>query len=305
MELKFFCKSLFYRRYGHKTDVFLCLAPVVWFSWKRVAAIVFAGLFFLGGALAVNGQTLPNHFDPTARQDVPDLGAVPAIRFLTTDDFPPFNYRAPNGELAGFNVDLARAVCQVLDAACTIQVWPFEQSAAALADNQGDVLLAGLAIDAENGARFDFSQIYLMFPARFVVRSGDVAAFDVNALDQRVIALRKGSNQALFATRYLKGVKLAPFKTEIEALQMVASGAAYAYFGDAMRASFWLNDNPDCCAFAGDAYFRPDLFGEGLAAAFPISRNNVRRAFNSALVRLKRNGTLDELYLRWFPVSFY
>ena len=40
---------------------------------------------------------------------VPNLAAVPAIRFLTTADFPPFNYRDESGELVGFNVDLARA----------------------------------------------------------------------------------------------------------------------------------------------------------------------------------------------------
>jgi len=268
-------------------------------------AIAFALLVFFGGAMAVAAQAMPNHFDPSARTKVTGPGAVPAIRFLTTDDFPPFNYRAPNGELVGFHIDLARAVCRLLDVACTIQVWPFGQAGDALADNQGDVLLAGMAINAKNSARFDFSQIYLMFPARFVARLSDVEGFDANALNQRVIAVREGSNQALFASRYLKGIKLALFKTEIEALEAVASKAAYAYFGDAMRASFWLNANPQCCAFAAKAYFRPDLFGEGLAAAFPAGQNVVRRAFDSALARLKRNGTLDEIYLRWFPVSFY
>ena len=262
-------------------------------------------LLVFAGAPAAGAQAMPNHFDPGARTDMPGLGTVPAIRFLTTNDFPPFNYRSPDGKLVGFNIDLARAVCQVLNVACTIQVWPFSQAGDALADNQGDALLAGLAINAKNGARFDFSQIYLMFPARFVVRLPDGAGFDANALNQRLIAVRQGSNQALFASRYLKGVKLKEYKTEIEALKALESKAVYAYFGDAMRASFWLNDNPGCCAFAGDAYFRPDLFGEGLAAAFPANHNIVRRAFNSALVRLKRDGTLDELYLRWFPVGFY
>ncbi len=268
-------------------------------------AIALALLIFLGAAMPVAAQTLPNHLDPSARTNLKGAGAVPAIRFLTTDDFPPFNYRAPNGDLVGFNIDLARSVCRLLDAACTIQVWPFKQAGDALADNQGDVLLAGLAINAKNSARFDFSQIYLMFPARFVVRLPDVEGFDARALGQRVIAARRGSNQALFASRYLKGIKLALFKSEIEALEAVASKAAYAYFGDGMRASFWLNANSQCCAFAGDAYFRSDLFGQGLAAAFPAGQNIVRRAFDSALARLKRNGNLDEIYLRWFPVSFY
>jgi polar amino acid transport system substrate-binding protein len=80
---------------------------------------------------------------------------------------------------------------------------------------------------------------------------------------------------------------------------------ADAYFGDAMRASFWLNANPDCCTFAGQPYFRPDLFGDGLSVAVGAGHDTVRLAIDYALVRLKKSGVLDELYLRWFPVGFY
>ena len=81
-----------------------------------LALIVLA--FGLGGASA---QTLPYHSDPTAREIVPNLSAVPNIRFLTTADFPPFNYRDKSGELVGDNVDLARAICGDLKITCTIQ----------------------------------------------------------------------------------------------------------------------------------------------------------------------------------------
>src|SRR5436190_16977674 len=110
----------------------------------------------LGGGPAL-AQALPYHADPSARDLVPNLTAVPAIRFLTTGDFPPFNYRDTSGELIGFNIDLARAICRELNVACTIQAWPWEQASQALADNQGDAMLAGLAITPENGKLFDFS----------------------------------------------------------------------------------------------------------------------------------------------------
>ncbi len=271
----------------------------------RVAGLVLAAIAALGPGMSVRAQVFPNHFDPTSRDSVAEIEEVPAIRFLTTPDFPPLNYRSANGELVGFHIDLAQAICEALEAACTIQSWPWEQAPDALLDNQGDALIAGLAITSETGMRFDFSQIYLMFPGRFVVGNADLNEFNPKALEGRVISVRGGSGHDVFASRYLSGVQLARFETELEALQAVEAGGVYAYFGDAMRASFWLNENPDCCAFAEEAYFRPDLFGEGLAIAFPANQNLVRRAVNAALVQLKRNGTLDELYLRWFPIGFY
>lgn len=266
----------------------------------RLAAFA-AVLLALGGAAA---QDLPRHADPSAREIVPNLGAVPAIRFLTTADFPPFNYRDPNGELVGFNVDLARALCDELEVACTIQAWPWEQAPRALADNQGDALIAGLAITAENGG-FDFSNIYLAFPGRFVVREGDAGGFDPEALGGAVVAVRRGTTHAEFVRRYLPEAELRAFGTEIEALTALRDEEANVYFGDALRASFWLNENPGCCGFAGEPYFRPDLFGEGLAVAFPAGRGIVREAVDYGLARLARSGVLDELYLKWFPVSFY
>src|SRR4029079_7236335 len=107
-----------------------------------------AGLALLLSALALPalGQALPYHSDPSARDLVPNLAAVPSIRFLTTADFPPFNYRDKTGELIGFNVDLARALCADLTITCTIQAWPWEQAGKALEDGQGDALIAGVAV---------------------------------------------------------------------------------------------------------------------------------------------------------------
>jgi polar amino acid transport system substrate-binding protein len=258
----------------------------------------------LGMPMAV-AQTLPYHSDPTARDAVPNLAAVPNIRFLTTADFPPFNYRDKSGELIGFNVDLARALCADLSIPCTIQAWPWEQAGKALEDGQGDALIAGLAMTPDNGALFDFTDAYLMLPGRFVTLKEATTGFDPQKLAGKVVAVRKGSSHEEFIKRYLPAAKLAEFDTEPDALAAVRDKKADAFFGDAMRTSFWFNDNPDCCAFAGEAYFRPDLFGDGLSVAVAAGHDTVRQAIDYGLVRLKKSGVLDELYLRWFPVGFY
>jgi len=165
--------------------------------------------------------------------------------------------------------------------------------------------IAGMALTPANGELFDFSDIYLGLPGRFVTKTGAIKGFDPDKLAGKTVAVRKGTTHAEFVRRYLPKAKVEEFATEADALAAVSAGEADAYFGDGMRASFWLNDNPGCCGFAGQPYFRPDLFGDGFAVAVPSSRAVVRDVINAALVRLKRDGTMDELYLRWFPVSFY
>jgi polar amino acid transport system substrate-binding protein len=145
----------------------------------------------------------------------------------------------------------------------------------------------------------------MMLPGRFVARVEDARGFDPIALTGATVSVRRGTTHAEFVRRYLPGAKIVEYGSEIEALQAVADGTAKAYFGDALRASFWLNANVGCCDFAGRPFFRPDLFGEGLAIAVPAGNDAVRQAIDIALVRLHKAGTMDELYLRWFPVSFY
>jgi len=57
---------------------------------------------------------VPGFWDPRRRPERPDLTRLTAIRFMTEVDYPPFNYAGPDGNPVGFNVDLARLVCEDL-----------------------------------------------------------------------------------------------------------------------------------------------------------------------------------------------
>ncbi len=249
--------------------------------------------------------SLPYHLDPNAKIKAPDSFQIPAIRFLSSTDFFPFNYRDNNGRLIGYNIDLAKEICALLDIACTMQAWPWEQIEGALDDNQGDAIISGLAINGQSANRFDFSNIYLMLPARFIVKKSNLTQFDANNLQNKKISVRKNSKHEQFLQKYFTQSQIISFESELAALKSMQESDVFAYFGDGMRGSFWLNENINCCAFAGAPYFNSTYFGTGLAISLPIGRDGLRGAINYSLAELKRNGKLDELYLRWFPISFY
>src|SRR4051795_1187243 len=71
-------------------------------------------------------QAVPGFWDPRRRPDRPDLSRLTVIRFLTETDYPPFNFAGPDGNPAGFNVDLARALCDEIKISCTVQMRRFE-----------------------------------------------------------------------------------------------------------------------------------------------------------------------------------
>lgn len=110
---------------------------------------------------------VPSFWDPRHRPDRPDLSRLSVIRFLTETDYPPFNYAGPDGNPIGFNVDLARAICQEIKAACTIQMRRFDTLVKALNNNQGDAVIASLAETPALRKQVDFSNPYYRTPARF------------------------------------------------------------------------------------------------------------------------------------------
>src|SRR5258708_21804511 len=116
------------------------------------------------------GVFVPGFWDPKRRPERPESGRLTTIRFLTEEDYPPFNFKGPGGQPAGFNIDLARAICAELNLVCTIQVRRFNTLLDSLNDNRGDAAIASLAITPQNRARADFTDRYYRTPARFIAR---------------------------------------------------------------------------------------------------------------------------------------
>ena len=77
--------------------------------------------------------------------------------------------------------------------------------------------------------------------------------------------------------------------------------------GDGMRLAFWLagSDASGCCRFAGGPYLAPEYLGSGLAIASRADDPTLAAAFDYALQQIAVKGTFAELYLRYFPVSFF
>ena len=132
-----------------------------------------------------SARGLPNQFDPHLRLPVAQIAAATPIRFLTEDDYPPFQITGPDGSLTGFNIDLARALCGELAHQCTIQPRRWDTLLDALASRAGDAIIAGMRPTPEILARADVTYPYLKTPGRFVMRRDLALVPSPQALSRR------------------------------------------------------------------------------------------------------------------------
>lgn len=253
---------------------------------------------------------LPVLFDARERLPRPDLSSVLRVRFLTTTDFPPFNFADQTGRLAGFHIDLARAICAELgiEAKCQIQALPYGELEAALAAAQGEAVLAGMAVSDDLRARFSFTRPYLLLPARFARNKAvELGGEDADALFGRRVGVVSGTAHEAMLKAFFPDIRAVGFPDREKMLEELKARKIDAVFADSLQLSFWTAGDAagNCCALFGQAYVSERFLGEGLTIMLRRDDSVLAAAFDSALAALSRNGRLQEIYLRYFPYGLF
>ena len=249
---------------------------------------------------------VPGFWDPRRRPERPDLSHISGIRFLTEVDFPPFDFAGTDGNPAGFNVDLARLVCEDLKVSCTIQMRRFDTLLAALAENRGDAVIASLAPSPALRQRVDFTDPYYRSPARFVaLRDAGPADAAPERLESKKIAVVSGTAHEAFIKTFFTEAEARPYPSADATREALRRREVDLLFGDGILLAFWLNgtDSANCCKFVGGPFIESRYFGEGVGIAVKRGNDTLRLALNWSLFRLWEQGRFTDLWLRYFPIS--
>jgi polar amino acid transport system substrate-binding protein len=273
-----------------------------------LAIVPFLGPGPAGGqpAGAEPGVRVPGFWDPRRRPEKPDLSRISVIRFLTEVDYPPFNYAGQDGNPQGFNIDLARLLCEELKLPCTIQMRRFETLIPALNANQGDAAIASIAATPDLRAKVDFTDSYYRTPARFVAkRDSPIQDPLPERLEGKKVAVVAGTAHEAYLKALFTEVEVRPYPNADASRAALRRGEVDLLFGDAISLAFWLNgtDSENCCAFRGGPYTDNRYFGEGIGIAVRKGNEVIRLALNWALFRVWEQGRFTDLWLRYFPIS--
>ena len=271
--------------------------------------IVIASFFGSQITLAQEGF-VPNFWDKHERFVKPDVSDIPRLRFLTTTDFPPFNFIDRNKRLTGFNVDLARAICHELGMIkrCQIQALPWDELADALKKGEGDLLLAGTAISEESRKIYNFSRPYFHIPGRFITRQdGGVSEPVYDNLFKKTTGVVAGSAHEAYFSKVFGERKFASYPSRADALAALQNGQVDTVFSDGVSLVFWLASaaSSNCCRFVDGPFLSEEYFGKGMAVAMPKGNEKPKAAMDFALKSINDKGLFTELYLRYFPIGMF
>jgi polar amino acid transport system substrate-binding protein len=294
---------------GHQNFTIVMVNATIRSNIFSAISVVLLAIAVAARAQAASpSQTIPSFSDPALRLERPSLSGLRAIRFLTDDDYPPLNFALADGSLTGFNVEVARAICEELGIGCTIQARRWDTLIDSLETGKGDAVIASIAVTSASRARVDFSQPYYQTPARFVIRKKPAPAGDVGQnLKGKTVGVVTGSAHAAYLRTFFREMTPKPYPDVAALENALHAGEVDAIFGDGLTLAVWLNGEASsgCCAFFGGPYGESRFFGEGAGIAVRKDDTELRRALNWALARLSARGVFAEIYLKYFPIGFY
>ncbi len=225
-----------------------------------------------------------------------DLGGQQVV-MAVENAYPPFNYLDDSGNGVGWDYDMGRALCDLLNCEAVFQEAAWDGIFPAMAAGEYDVLFDGVTYLTERDETVDFSCAYVTIGQVLLVRSGEnrFSTPEEFAANEDLLASTQISTTNETVAHDLIGVdRTTSFEDFGLAVQALLSGDVDAVVTDVVTAVGFINEN------AGQLEINSTITSdEQLALVFPPGSDLVE-SFTNALNYMANEGTLKSLNDKWF-----
>lgn len=211
----------------------------------------------------------------------------------TSADFPPFETRDNNGEIIGFDIDLAKHITEELGYELEIKDMNFDGLIGALQADTVDFVASGMSATDERKENVDFSIEYHRSGEMFItLPESEIESMD--DLEGAKIGVQLGTIQDTAAQKLAKSIDI-----EVKALdklpaliQELKAGRIDAIYLDKTVAEGYIKE-VNLKGFDDESSVSP-----GMAMAFPKGSDKVEE-FSKVIEEMKENGELKKLEEKW------
>jgi lysine-arginine-ornithine-binding protein len=224
------------------------------------------------------------------------------IRIGTEGAYAPFNFIDSNNEVQGFDIDIAKALCEKLKAECTIVAQDWDGLIPALQAGKFDAIFASMSITDERKKTIDFSRAYYQSPSSFIApKDSGITDTSVEALKGKTIGAQSSTVQAAELEETYKDSDIKLYPTQDEVNLDLVSGRIDMLYVDKLPGQEWLKtDDGACCEFVGE-----DRPTDGIGAGVRQADTDLRDQLSEAILAIKADGTYDKINAKYFPFSIW
>jgi polar amino acid transport system substrate-binding protein len=226
----------------------------------------------------------------------------PAIRVAVEGAYPPFNFIDANNELQGFEVDLLKRLCEVMNAECELVQHEWDGIIKGLVNREYDAIMSSLEITERRQRRIAFSDPYYRIPAVFI-GSKDVPSGEVSpaALAGKKIGTIERSDHEIYLKTFYTDSEVILYAKADEANLDLLVGRVDAVFADELLLSKFLESREGgCCHILGHAPAEPAYRREAYGIGLRKEDEGLREGLNRAIAQVKADGTYDLIRAKYF-----
>lgn len=215
------------------------------------------------------------------------------------DSFPPMGFRDENNEIVGFDIDVAKAVCERLGVELVLQPISWDAKELELAGGTVDCLWNGLSITPAREESMSMTFAYLNNAMIFYTKA-DAGIATVEDLAGKVVAVQNGSyaEELLaedFAEQAATFADVLGFDDYLTALMDLQNGGCDAVLMDKVVGDYRIN-GMGAEDLTGTVVLADDNFGIGFRKEDVALRDKVQEI----LIEMKKDGSLGVISEMWF-----
>lgn len=229
------------------------------------------------------------------------------LKIGTEGAYPPFNNLTADGELVGFDVDIAKALCEEMKAECEFVTQDWDGIIPALIAGNFDAIIASMSITEERMLKVDFTDKYYNTPpALAVAKDSKVMGVSAADLAGKVIGAQSSTTHSNYAEEKFPDSKISLYPTADEYKLELENGRVDAVVDDIVVLSDWVNsDAGACCKVLSALVPDPVINGLGAGIAIRKGEDELREKFNAAIQAIVANGKYKEINDKYFSFSVY
>ena len=220
------------------------------------------------------------------------------LRIGCEGTFPPFDSKAANGELVGFDVDIAKAVAAKLGVKPEFVTTEWSGIIAGLQAGKFDVIVNQVGITPERQKVLDFSPGYTFSGAELIQRKNDDRTFkSLEDLKGHKLGVGLGTNYMDMA-KSVPGIDVKTYPGAPEYLSDLAASRIDAALNDRLMVAYLLKNS--------QLPLRPGaMVGSGNPSGIPFKKGNPKfaKAIDDAMTQLEADGTFAKISDKWFGID--
>ncbi|MCG7499526.1 ABC transporter substrate-binding protein [Vibrio sp. Of7-15] len=230
------------------------------------------------------------------------------VRFGIEGAYPPFSWTEPSGELKGFDVDMANALCKEMQAKCKIVAQDWDGIIPSLLARKYDAIIAAMSITEERKKKVDFTGKYALIPNKFVAKKGTDLNFTKEGLKGVKVGVQRATTHDKYLTdNYGSSVDIVRYGSFDEAYLDLRAGRIATVLGDASALEEGLLNKPGGKAyeFIGPSLTNPKWFGDGFGIAVRKQDKDLTKQLNEAIQSLREKGVYQKIASKYFAYDVY